>query len=452
MADYNPEFDNLKKFYIPNYILVPSSEGECLPDVLECPVLVFINSKSGGHLGGDLLITYSSLLNKKQVVDLLEAALDAVLHRLYLNLEKLKLNGDELALRIQENLRIIVAGGDGTTGWLLGVVSDLKLSQPPPIATVPPGNWKLETTFHLLLTKKNPGTYRHSVISFLDQVMKGKEMKIDSIVVPDTKPLEHAELSQSLKNLIGYTLELKPSQIPHKDAGQGLFIDGQANVGTVIAFYPGIIYSPAYYRYIPRYPRVDTHNPYLITMYDRNCHQWPWGVGVETCEVWDLSSVIKSRPTVKDDANNKGSDRIWKMLDKPLQATRVANSGNVLERRNPLALVHFANHPAKEMVPNVMVCPYDFPLTEKDMRTYIPNITFGSGEEAKIKRFGSFCFKSWRSSNGESDVLVLKALVLVATRPLCDEEVLLNYRLINSKKRPSWYIPVDEEEDRRRWS
>ncbi|KAL7193885.1 hypothetical protein ACSBR2_025511 [Camellia fascicularis] len=139
MADYNPEFDNLKKFYIPNYIFVPGSEGECLPDVPECPVLVFINCKSGGQLGGDLLIIYSSLLNKNQVVDLLEEAPDAVLHRLYLNLEKLKLNGDELALRIQENLRIIVAGGDGTAGWLLGVVSDLKLSQPPLIATVPLG-------------------------------------------------------------------------------------------------------------------------------------------------------------------------------------------------------------------------------------------------------------------------------------------------------------------------
>lgn len=32
-----------------------------------------------------------------------------------------------------------VAGGDGTAGWLLGVVSDLKLSQPPPVATVPLG-------------------------------------------------------------------------------------------------------------------------------------------------------------------------------------------------------------------------------------------------------------------------------------------------------------------------
>ncbi|KAL7193886.1 hypothetical protein ACSBR2_025512 [Camellia fascicularis] len=179
MADYNPEFDNLKKFYIPNYIFVPGSEGECLPDVPECPVLVFINCKSGGQLGGDLLIIYSSLLNKNQVVDLLEEAPDAVLHRLYLNLEKLKLNGDELALRIQENLRIIVAGGDGTAGWLLGVVSDLKLSQPPLIATVPLGTGN-NLPFAFGWRKKNPRTDRHFVISFLDQVMKGKEIKIDS--------------------------------------------------------------------------------------------------------------------------------------------------------------------------------------------------------------------------------------------------------------------------------
>lgn len=32
-----------------------------------------------------------------------------------------------------------VAGGDGTAGWLLEAVSDLKLLQPPPIATVPLG-------------------------------------------------------------------------------------------------------------------------------------------------------------------------------------------------------------------------------------------------------------------------------------------------------------------------
>ncbi|KAI8017846.1 Diacylglycerol kinase 5 [Camellia lanceoleosa] len=141
MADYNPEFDNLKKFYIPNYIFVLGLEGKCLPDVPECPVLVFINSKSGGQLGGDLLITYSSVLNKNQVVYLLEEASNAVLHRLYLNLEKLKLNGDELALRIQENMIIIVVGGDGTVGGFLELF---------PISNYltttncyrPTGNWK----------------------------------------------------------------------------------------------------------------------------------------------------------------------------------------------------------------------------------------------------------------------------------------------------------------------
>lgn len=32
-----------------------------------------------------------------------------------------------------------VAGGDGTASWLLGVICDLKLEHPPPVATVPLG-------------------------------------------------------------------------------------------------------------------------------------------------------------------------------------------------------------------------------------------------------------------------------------------------------------------------
>ncbi|GFP89541.1 diacylglycerol kinase 5 [Phtheirospermum japonicum] len=143
------------------------------------PVLVFINSKSGGQLGGDLLVTYRSLLNKKQVIDLGEEAPDTVLHRLFLNLERLKNNGDKIASELEKKLRIIVAGGDGTAGWLLGVVSDLKLSQPPPIATVPLGTGN-NLPFAFGWGKKNPGTDRNSVISFLNQVQNAKEMKIDS--------------------------------------------------------------------------------------------------------------------------------------------------------------------------------------------------------------------------------------------------------------------------------
>ncbi|KAD4983092.1 hypothetical protein E3N88_19763 [Mikania micrantha] len=270
--------------------------------------------------------------------------------------------------------------------------------------------------------------------------------------IPETKPLTFAESCQRIKDLMGYTLELKPSQIPHEQAGQGLFVDGEADVGSVIALYPGVIYSPAYYRYIPGYPRVDSQNPYLITRYDGTViNGQPWGTGGETREPWAHSNVY--RPNPSEPPSETGSDRVWKMLSKPLEGSRLGFNGEVLERRNPLALGHFANHPAMVMEPNVMVCPYDFPLNEKGMRAYIPNVVFGGVEEVKMKRFGSFWFKSRGESNdGQMTGPVMKSLALVATRLICNEEVYLNYRLSNSKRRPSWYTPVDEDEDRRRWS
>ncbi|XP_020549385.1 diacylglycerol kinase 5 [Sesamum indicum] len=166
-------------FYIPTYVLVPNTKVEPVATVPECPVLVFINSRSGGQLGGDLLVTYRSILNTNQVFDLGDEAPDKVLSRLFVNLERLKNNGDQFALILEKKLRIIVAGGDGTAGWLLGVVSDLKLAQPPAIATVPLGTGN-NLPFAFGWGKKNPGTDRNSVLSFLYHVRKAKEMKIDS--------------------------------------------------------------------------------------------------------------------------------------------------------------------------------------------------------------------------------------------------------------------------------
>ncbi|KAM0952406.1 putative diacylglycerol kinase (ATP) [Dioscorea sansibarensis] len=169
----------MREFYIPDYIFEPELEVEKLSYTPQCPVVVFINSKSGGQLGGELLITYRELLNKVQVFDLGEEAPDKVLHKLYANLEALKLRGDELADQIQKGLRLIVAGGDGTAGWLLGVVCDLKLEHPPPVATVPLGTGN-NLPFSFGWGKKNPTTDHQSVKSFLEQVMKAREMKIDS--------------------------------------------------------------------------------------------------------------------------------------------------------------------------------------------------------------------------------------------------------------------------------
>ncbi|TKY66905.1 Diacylglycerol kinase 5 [Spatholobus suberectus] len=169
----------LNNFKIPDYILVPGSDVETVGHVPQCPVLVFVNSKSGGQLGGDLLKTYRTLLNPKQVVDLGEHAPDKILREVYANLEGLNQRGDQFAINIKERLKLIVAGGDGTAGWLLGVVCDLKLSHPPPIATVPLGTGN-NLPFAFGWGKKNPATDKGSVEAFLDQVMKAKEMKIDN--------------------------------------------------------------------------------------------------------------------------------------------------------------------------------------------------------------------------------------------------------------------------------
>lgn len=67
----------LKDFYIPDYILVPGSEISNASYIPTCPVIAFINSKSGGQLGGELLVTYRALLNKNQAILLLNHKLDS---------------------------------------------------------------------------------------------------------------------------------------------------------------------------------------------------------------------------------------------------------------------------------------------------------------------------------------------------------------------------------------
>ncbi|XP_015952668.1 uncharacterized protein LOC107477200 isoform X1 [Arachis duranensis] len=262
-----------------------------------------------------------------------------------------------------------------------------------------------------------PHCDRHSVS------LGSKDPPTDNLAVPRQRSLSLAEVSKRLKDQIGYQLNVKPSQISHKDAGQGLFLDGAVDVGAVVAFYPGVVYSPAYHQYIPGY--LDEQNPYLVTRHDGNViDAQPWGSGGDEQELWSGRKMVVNKPD--------------------MEGSQVDNTDNFLERRNPLALAHFANHPAKGMLPNVMICPYNFPLTESSMRVYIPNVLFGN-TEVNTKAFGNFWFKSGVPRNGESHVPTLKTVVLVATRALQDEELFLNYRLSNSKQLPEWYDPVDEE-------
>ena len=61
------------------------------------PVIVLVNSKSGGQAGADYLKSFYQLLNPLQVISILEEGLD-----------RLKIFKD------LKNMKLVVAGGDGT--------------------------------------------------------------------------------------------------------------------------------------------------------------------------------------------------------------------------------------------------------------------------------------------------------------------------------------------------
>jgi diacylglycerol kinase (ATP) len=57
----------LEEYHIPDYILKPDCQQVIVDHAPPCPVVVFINSRSGGQLGSSLIKTYRELLNEAQV-------------------------------------------------------------------------------------------------------------------------------------------------------------------------------------------------------------------------------------------------------------------------------------------------------------------------------------------------------------------------------------------------
>ncbi|KAL5208471.1 hypothetical protein ABZP36_032906 [Zizania latifolia] len=106
------------------------------------PVVVFVNSRSGGRHGPELKVRLHELISEEQVFDLsVVKPSDFIIYGLGC-LERLAEQGDNCAKTIREKLRIMVAGGDGTVGWVLGCLTDLyrlKREPVPPTGIIPLG-------------------------------------------------------------------------------------------------------------------------------------------------------------------------------------------------------------------------------------------------------------------------------------------------------------------------
>ncbi|KAK2646546.1 hypothetical protein Ddye_021741 [Dipteronia dyeriana] len=111
-------------------------------DTPDAPLVVFINSRSGGRYGPELKLRLQQLMGPEQVFDLSDVKPTEFVEYGLGSLEKLGELGDLCAKETREKLRVVVAGGDGTVGWVLGSLGELnrQCRDPvPPVGVIPLG-------------------------------------------------------------------------------------------------------------------------------------------------------------------------------------------------------------------------------------------------------------------------------------------------------------------------
>ncbi|XP_073846927.1 diacyl glycerol kinase 1 isoform X2 [Musca autumnalis] len=99
-----------------HFQLTPPNEGSC-------PLLVFVNPKSGGRQGDRILRKFQYMLNPRQVYDLSKGGPK----------EGLTLFKD------LPNFKVICCGGDGTVGWVLEAMDSIEFASQPAIGVIPLG-------------------------------------------------------------------------------------------------------------------------------------------------------------------------------------------------------------------------------------------------------------------------------------------------------------------------
>ncbi|KAK7327712.1 hypothetical protein VNO77_21800 [Canavalia gladiata] len=106
------------------------------------PMVVFINPRSGGRHGPVLMERLQHLISEEQVFDLSEVKPHEFIQYGLGCLEALADLGDSCASETRESIRIMVAGGDGTVGWVLGCLTELHIQRRvpvPPVGIIPLG-------------------------------------------------------------------------------------------------------------------------------------------------------------------------------------------------------------------------------------------------------------------------------------------------------------------------
>ena len=193
-----------------------------------------------------------------------------------------------------------------------------------------------------------------------------------------------------IRDELGYSVVTLQSSIP--GAGRGVFLDGTALAGTLVAFQPGEVWS----------------KEHLLT---RSIDVMKHFEGEDDCQVslrFD-EYVVDSRES---------------------PVTVLTREGSL----NPWAVGHMINHPPHQVEPNCLSTTVNFTKRMKldHLIKYIPN-TYARGP-------------GWQSRFFDAEETLMHGLGLTTTRDTSNEELLYDYRL-QSEETPSWYSVVEYEDD-----
>ncbi|XP_038712005.1 diacylglycerol kinase 7 [Tripterygium wilfordii] len=198
----------------------------------EGPMVVFINPRSGGRHGPVLKERLQQLMGEEQVFDLQDVKPhEFVLYGLPC-LDKLANLGDHCAKETREKLRVVVAGGDGTVGWVLGCLGTLNKQgreSVPPVAIIPLGTGNdLARSFGW--GGSFPFAWKSAVKRSLHRAITGPVARLDSWHILISMPSgEVVDLPHSLKATEEYSLD------------QGLEIEGA--LPDKMNGYDGVFYN-----------------------------------------------------------------------------------------------------------------------------------------------------------------------------------------------------------------
>jgi hypothetical protein len=164
-----------------------------------------------------------------------------------------------------------------------------------------------------------------------------------------------AELRQAQRRSFGFGVRVGPSSATHRgsSAGSGVFIDGMARMGSVLALYPGIVFYPSDLMTLPTGVERFKGNEHLILRYDRTL----------------LDASAGSLALV------------------PSTATSC-----------PLAVAHRVNHPPQGSGANALACSIELSASDvpAELHALLPNVRYqqvewqmlsqgaGAGDTARI--------------------------------------------------------------------